>query len=105
MEIDASRTALLLVHWQVDVVKPEGAFGAFFAAMVESEGLVPRLERLAREARATGIPIVYVRACYRPDYPDLLVNNSFFGLIREKGALLDGHPGAEVIPELAPQPG
>src|ERR1700738_4728036 len=82
MTINPRETAVLALHWEVDVVTSEGAFGPFFAEMVNTTGV-----------------------CFRPGYPDLIVNNPLFGLTAERMALVDGMPGAEIIPELAPQSG
>lgn len=105
MQFDPALTAVVALHWQNDIVKPEGAFGAFFAQMVEQQNLIPHVSNVLQRLREAGVTIIYVRACYRPGYPDLIVNNGFFAAIQQTGALTDGSWGAEIVPELTPQAG
>lgn len=103
MQIDPGRTAVVALHWQNDIVNPAGAFGALFAGMVEQENLIPHVSNVLRRLREVGVTVIYVRACYRPGYPDLIVNNGFFAAIHQTGALIEGSWGAEIVPELAPE--
>jgi len=105
VDIDPSHTAVIAVHWQNDIVSSQGAFGAFFGAMVEKHRLIPHVADVLGRLRGAGLLVIHVRVCYRQGYPDLIVNNGFFGLIEETGALLHGSWGAEIVPELAPQDG
>jgi nicotinamidase-related amidase len=105
MDINRSETAVLALHWQVDIVKPEGAFGPFFAEMVSSTGVIPRTANVLQGARAAGIPVIYTRVCFRPGYPDLIVNTPLFKAAAEQTAMIDGSHGASIIAELAPQAG
>jgi nicotinamidase-related amidase len=42
---------------------------------------------------------------FRPGYPEVNPQNKLFSSLKESGRLLEGTPGAEVDPRLAPQPG
>jgi nicotinamidase-related amidase len=103
MDINRSETALLALHWQVDIVKPEGAFGPYFSEMVNATGVIPRTANVLQCARDAGIPVLYTRVCYRPGYPDLIVNCPLHKATVEQTALVDGSRGASIIAELAPQ--
>jgi nicotinamidase-related amidase len=105
MELDPHRSAVLGLHWIRDIVTAEGAFGPMFAKMVETAGVIGSTQRLFAAARQAGVPIIYTRVCYRPGYPDLIANGPLLQGVRDAGALVDGEPGAEIIPELAAQPG
>lgn len=105
MAINPRETAVLALHWEVDVVTPEGAFGPFFAEMVKNTGVIARTAQVLNRARSAAMPVIYTRVCFRPGYPELIVNNLLFSLTVEKMALIDGTPGAEIIPELAPVQG
>ncbi len=105
MTITPSETAVLALHWQIDIVTPEGVFGSFFAEMVKTTGVIARTAEVLKRARQAGIRVLYARVCYRPGYPDLIVNTPVYGLICDKTALVDGSPGADIIDELTPQPG
>jgi hypothetical protein len=41
-KLEASSLAVLALHWQNDLVLPDGKFG-FFAKEIERNGLVPRM--------------------------------------------------------------
>ncbi len=105
MAINSRETAVLALHWEVDVVTPEGAFGPFFAEMAKSTGVIARTAQVLNRARSAAMPVIYTRVCFRPGYPELIVNNPLFSLTVEKMALIDGTPGAEIIPELVPRQG
>ncbi len=105
MEIKKQEVAVLALHWLVDIVKPEGAFGPFFAEMVSKNNVIEQTAAVLNGARLAGIPIFYTRVCFRPGYPDLIANNLLLSLVVEKDALVDGSPGASIISELTPQGG
>lgn len=101
----ASRTAVLAIHWQVDVVAPEGVFGKTFAPTVKASGVIPRTAKVLEAARCAGAMVAYVNVQYWPDYVGLVRNNALFSSVVEKKGFIRGTPGVAVIPELAPLPG
>lgn len=101
--IDCQRTAILAVHWQVDVVAPQGVFGKTFAPTVQASGVIPRTAALLSVARAAGVMVVYVNVQYWPDYVGLVRNNALFNSVVEKKGFIRGTPGVQVIPELKPK--
>lgn len=98
-------TAVLAIHWQRDIVRRDGAFGEFYGEMVERTGVVERTAGVLASARERGVPIFYTRVCYREGHPELVANSPLLDLVGQRNALVDGTPGASIIPELAPQPG
>jgi nicotinamidase-related amidase len=104
-KVEPQRTAVLAVHWQVDAVKADGAFGPIFARTVEEAGVIPRTARVLAAARAARSPVIYVNVCFWPGHTDLVRNNALFNTVWEKKGFVRGTRGVEVIPELAPQPG
>jgi len=105
MELDLSRTAVLALHFQRDVVTKEGAFGAFFGGEVERRGVIPKVQRVLEKAREKGLPVIFTRVCFRPGYPDLIANDPLFSMVKQANCLVEGSPGAELIPEVGPKPG
>jgi nicotinamidase-related amidase len=103
--IDAKRTAVLAIHWQVDVVAAEGVFGKTFARSVEASGVVPRTAKVLDAARTAGAMVVYVNVRYWPNYVGLTRNNALFNSAIETKGFILGTPGVEVIPQLSMQPG
>jgi biuret amidohydrolase len=104
-QLIAARTAVLAVHWQVDVVAPEGVFGRTFAPTVTAAGVVPRTRMLLDAARVAGAIVVYVNVQYWPGYVGLVRNNALFNSVVEKKGFIRGTPGVAVIDELSPKPG
>ena len=102
--IDPLRTAVLAIHWQVDVVDPEGAFGSVFARAVAESGVVSRTSNLLQNARRAGCRIIYVSVVYRPGYSGIVQNNALFRRAAEPKGFIQGTRGIEVIDALRPQP-
>ena len=57
--IAPSRTAVLIIDMQVDFASPDGALGGFVDMSVVEPALAAA-EKLATDARATGVPVVFV---------------------------------------------
>ena len=101
--IDPTRTALVAVHVQNDIVGPDGAFAPFFRAEIDRVGTLATAARLLDAARAAGVPVVYTRVAWRPDYSDLHANSPLLNIVVQQNCLVDGTPGAAITDELAPQ--
>jgi len=99
MNDDSRRVAVLALHWQVNVIKPEGFFGAMLAEPVARSGVVERAVRFHAEA---GVPVYFTRFTI-PDGEGGLVRNT--GFMRAVGdaqeAFRPDAPGAALIPEMA----
>ncbi|ROZ52914.1 cysteine hydrolase [Rhodococcus sp. WS1] len=90
------------VHWQQDIVTKEGAFAPFFAEQVHKHGVIDVAAQLVEHFRATGSLVVWARAAFQPGYPELILNTGLNVAIKKLGALVEGSPGAAIIPELEP---
>ncbi|MGC4789541.1 cysteine hydrolase [Micromonospora sp. DT178] len=104
-ELDPMRTAVVGVHWQHEVVSPDGVFGPFFAEQVLRHRVASYAAQVAAAVRASGGLVVYTRVAYRPGYPDLIPNTPSFAMVRERQAFLEGAPKARIVDELAPEAG
>ncbi len=103
--IDWAHTAVVGVHWQHEVVSPDGVFGPFLADQVARHGVAANAARVAAAARAAGGLVIFTRVAYRPGYPDLIANAPSFVMIRERGAFLEGDPKTRIVEDVARQPG
>ncbi len=103
--LDPARTALIAVHLQNDIVGTSGAFAPFFRAEIDRVGTLTTAKRVLDAARAAGVPVVYTRVAWRPDYSDLHANSPLLNIVVQQNCLVDGTPGAAIIDELAPQDG
>ena len=102
MELDASKTAIIALHWINDIVSDSGAFGGVFAGEVRRTGSTEAAQRVLEGARGAGTPIFYTRVVYPPDHADIVVNGPLYQMIVDTGAFKDGSAGVQIIPELEP---
>jgi nicotinamidase-related amidase len=105
--------ALVVIDMQRDFVEP-GGFGASLGNDVGLLGaIVPTVRRLLDGFRAAGLPVLHTRECHLPDLSDCPDAKRMRGApalrIGDEGPmgriLIAGEPGADIIPELAPQRG
>ncbi|MYM19778.1 isochorismatase family protein [Brevibacterium sp. 5221] len=88
---EPTATALLLMDYQ------QGILAGF-----ETATALTAAARAARAARAHGVPVVFVRAAFRPGFPELSASNAGFQALAAQAGdrLLIGNPGTELAAEL-----
>lgn len=99
-------TAVLLIEYQNDFLKPNGAQYEAVSEVVESTGMVANSLALAREARQLGATIMLAPISFADGYPEL--PREPYGILKgvvDSGAFKKGSWGAQIIDELAPQQG
>ena len=93
------RAAVLALHWQVNVIKPEGFFGGMLAEPVARSGVVERAARFHREA---GAPVYFTRFIVPEGEGQLVRNTTFMRMVADaQEAFRPDAPGALIIPEMA----
>jgi nicotinamidase-related amidase len=92
-------TAVLAIHYQNDVIHPDGKLGA----AAGNPALVENALRLLQGARAARVPVVSVRIVLPPE--GVAVNAPIFAAAVEAGAVLDGSWGADFHEQLGPERG
>ena len=98
-------TALLTVEMQRSVVGDLSRIRPL-ADAVERHGIVGNLAALMTAARARKVPVVYCNAEFRADRKGTARNCGLIAsLTKDPDHLLTGSASAEVITELAPEPG
>jgi biuret amidohydrolase len=111
--LDPQRTALVVIDMQRDFVEP-GGFGASLGNDVtQLHGAIAPIASLLAAWRARGWPVLHTRECHAADLsdcPPAKLNRGTPTLrIGDAGpmgrVLIDGEPGADIIPSLAPAPG
>jgi nicotinamidase-related amidase len=105
MDIDRNSTAVVAVHFEQDVVGEGGALAGLFREQVVARDVLAVAARFLAEARAAGIPVIYTRVAFAPDYSNMTPNSPLLLGTRDAQALRDGFPGAEIVPEVAPELG
>lgn len=100
--IDAQRAAVLALHWQVNVIKPEGFFGAMLGEPVARSGVVDRAVRFHEAAQAAGIALMFTRFTVPPGEGGLVRNTEFMaGVGDAQQSFRPDGDGAALIPEMA----
>ena len=105
MDLTPSRTAVIAVHMQHDIVAADGAFGGFFAAQAAERDVIGQVGLLLEAARRSGATAVYTRVAWQPGYPDLVANSPLLGMVAQSQCLVEGSAKAEIVPQLTPQDG
>lgn len=106
MAANPARAALVALHYQNDVLHPEGKIRVGLSDDSPVRGaVIAAAEALLRGARQRDWPIVHVRIAFRPDFADLLANAPIFRNVAAAGAVVEGSWGAEFYASLAPDLG
>ncbi|MGI8332637.1 cysteine hydrolase [Actinomadura scrupuli] len=101
MTYDPRTAAVLALHWQVNVIKPEGFFGAMLGEPVARSGVVERAGRFHRSMRAAGVPVVFTRFTVPVGGGGLVRNTGFMNAVGDaQEAFRPDAPGAQLIPEM-----
>jgi len=97
--IHPTKTAMIVVDMQNDFVAEDAAMETPAA-----RAMVPRLAESLRICREAGIRVIYTAHVHRRDGCDMGLFDDMHPPIAQRNALVDGTPGVEIYPELAPSP-
>src|SRR5207249_11818985 len=98
--IDAQETAMIVVDMQNDFV----AVGAAMETPA-ARAVVPKLAEALHICRDAQIKVIYTAHVHRRDGSDMGLFDDMHPPIANRKALVDGTPGVDIYPELAPAPG
>ena len=103
---DPSTSALLVLHYQNGIVRPEGVFAfSGTAAQVEKHKTLEKTAGVLEAVRARGMMVVYVNIAYRPGFPELKKPTyPLIESIQERNAFLRGSWDADLPEEIEAQP-
>ena len=94
--------AVLALHWQVNVIKPEGFFGGMLGEPVARSGVVGRAAEFHAAARAAGAQLVFTRFTVPVKGSSLVRNTGFMRAVGDaQESFRPDAPGAQVIPEMS----
>src|SRR5262249_58704020 len=97
-EIDPAKTAMIVVDMQNDFV----AAGAPMETPA-ARAMVPRLAEALKICRDRGIRVIFTAHAHRRDGCDMGLFDDLHPPIATRLALVEGTPGVDIDPELAPQ--
>ncbi len=102
MTIDRGRSAVLALHWQLNVIKPEGFFGPMLSEPVARSGVVERAVRFHGSVRAAGVPVVFTRFTVPVGGGELVRNTDFMRAVGDaQEAFRPDAAGAQLIEEMS----
>lgn len=102
MGIDAARCAVLALHWQVNVIDPEGFFGPMLSGPAARSGVVPRAVRFHQSARLAGMPVVFTRFTVPAGEGGLVRNTAFMRAVGDaQEAFRPDAAGTQLIREMS----
>jgi len=89
-----SRSVLLVMDFQRGIVERIG-----------DPSVVDAASRAVKAARASEIPVFFVRVAFRPGYPEAAESNATFAAVVQSGdAMTQDHPATQVHDALEPRP-
>ena len=98
--IDPAKTAMIVVDMQNDFVAPGGGLETPAA-----RAMVPKLVEALRICRSAGIKVIYTTHAHRRDGSDMGLFDDIHPPVANRTAVVDGTPGVEIYPEVAPAAG
>ncbi|WP_433196901.1 cysteine hydrolase [Nocardia sp. CA-107356] len=105
MAIPRIRAAVLALHWQVNVIRPEGFFGPMLAGPVAASGVVPRAVRFHAAVAERGLPVAFLRFTIPVGEGGLVRNTGFMrSVAAAQTEFRPDSPGTQLIPEMIEQP-
>ncbi|TNH30891.1 cysteine hydrolase [Micromonospora orduensis] len=99
-QLNASKTALLIVHLQHDIVTAGTAFGTIFSAEYTARDVITKVNAAAKPLRDRGGVVVPLRIAFAPDHSDLNPTLPLLQMVAQAGCLKDGTEGAALVPDL-----
>ena len=84
MQEDIRRSAVLALHWQVNVIEPQGVFGPLLAEPVLKSGVVERAADFHRFMHSVGVPVYFTRFTVPDDEGQLVRNTAFMEMVGEQ---------------------
>lgn len=103
--IDPTHTAVLTMELQRGVTGDLAAMKAL-AEEIKAAGVIDNVRRLCAASRSSGGRVVHCTAAFRPDMQGAALNCRILAAAVKlnQGRINLGEPGADVMPELDPQP-
>jgi nicotinamidase-related amidase len=96
LTLDPQHSALLVMDYQQEILSGYAQ---------DHPDLLEKAAAVLAAARAARVPIIYIVVRFRPGYPEVSPHDPAIAGLRASNRLQEGTPGAEIHPQVAPQPG
>ncbi len=106
MQLDPSKTAVVLIEFQNDFTSPGGSLHEAVRPIMESSNMLEHAAETARRARELGATIIHAPITFAEDYREL--NPEPYGILKgvvDTNSFRKGTWGAEIVDAMAPQEG
>jgi|SRR5690625_3454449 len=98
-----NNTALIALHYQNDVLHPDGKIRVGLQADSPlRQQVIQSAKHMFQLARERNVPIIHVRIAFRPDFADLITNAPIFKNVAAIQACVEGSWGTQYYPDLQP---
>jgi nicotinamidase-related amidase len=108
MDVNPSRTALVLIEYQNDFTTDGGALHGAVSGVMEETGMLDNSRRVLDEARRAGATVVHAPISFAPGYGELGDPEKVYGILKgviDSNAFVKGTWGVEICDQMAPQEG
>ena len=106
MQLDPSKTAVVLIEYQNEFTSEGGVLHDAVAPVMDKTGMLPKTVAFVEAARAAGCTIMHAPITFAPGYGEL--SRHPYGILKgvvDSAAFVKGEWGAEIVDSLAPQEG
>lgn len=112
--VEKTQMALIIIDMQIDFCAPGGWVDQLGEDVSNTRSVIEPIREALDAARAAGITVIHTREGHKPDLSDLHANKQWrtrahglgIGDTGKNGRILvEGEPGWQIIPELAPVEG
>jgi len=103
MEFDPHHAALLILHYQNDLVNPKGKFGPIYAERLAKSHVVENTKVVLDACRKAGIPVIYHQFAVTEGYAEIAKKpNPLWAALKKADICTKGTWGDEFVDELKP---
>ena len=108
MDVNPSKTAVVLIEYQNDFTSDGGALHGAVKDVMDDTGMLANSQKMVDEARRAGATIVHAPITFAEGYGELGDPDKVYGILKgviDSNAFVKGTWGAEICDEMAPQKG
>lgn len=107
LSFDKTATAFLSMDFQTDIVRPGGKLApSDEAGLAAIQTAIDNASRAMSAAREAGMRIIHVAVGLPADgHPGINPHAPLYRFLRDSGAIVEGTPGFDIVPEVAPAGG